>query len=156
MQVGEQDDHAEVVWDLLEGSSDLVSEDDVEHLLFGLEFTVERQGLFGGEALIEWPLVVIDELMTSSTRLYASPAAMNDDRRRRVIDDIGLLIGSVLGILAFSGMRRMKRELAELTNKVTSGGSINVPDEPQTSDQNEDPLGAEPALTSGPAASGVA
>lgn len=41
-------------------------------------------------------LVVLDELMRSSTHLYASPQAMKDPGRRRVIEDLVLLLQSVL------------------------------------------------------------
>lgn len=41
-------------------------------------------------------LVVVDELMTSSTRLYASQDALEDAERRRAIDGLVLLVNSVL------------------------------------------------------------
>ena len=41
-------------------------------------------------------LAVVDELMRSSTRLYASPLAFADGARRRRIDDLVLLLDSVL------------------------------------------------------------
>jgi ATP phosphoribosyltransferase len=41
-------------------------------------------------------LVVIDEVMRSSTRLYASRAALADPRRAEAISDLVLLLGSVL------------------------------------------------------------
>src|SRR2546430_3186681 len=41
-------------------------------------------------------LVVVDELMRSSTRLYANPAALEDRARRRRIDDLLMLLDSVL------------------------------------------------------------
>jgi ATP phosphoribosyltransferase len=41
-------------------------------------------------------LVVVDELMPSSTRLYANPAALEDPLRRRRIDDLVMLLDSVL------------------------------------------------------------
>ena len=41
-------------------------------------------------------LVIVDELMTSSTRLYANPDALSHPERRRVVDDLVLLINSVL------------------------------------------------------------
>ncbi|GBD33252.1 MAG: ATP phosphoribosyltransferase [Gemmatimonadales bacterium] len=41
-------------------------------------------------------LVVIDTLMDSSTRLYASPHAWEDPPRRERIEALGLLLGSVL------------------------------------------------------------
>lgn len=41
-------------------------------------------------------LVIIDRLMTSSTRLYASPAAWADPDRRQRIDDLRLVLVSVL------------------------------------------------------------
>ena len=41
-------------------------------------------------------LVVVDQLMCSSTRLYANPLALADPERRRRIDDLVLLLDSVL------------------------------------------------------------
>jgi len=41
-------------------------------------------------------LVVVDELMTSSTRLYANPRALEHPDRRAIIDTIVLLVQSVL------------------------------------------------------------
>jgi len=41
-------------------------------------------------------LVVVDEVMHSSTRLYANPAALEDPPRRRRIDDLVMLLDSVL------------------------------------------------------------
>ena len=41
-------------------------------------------------------LVIIDELMTSSTRLYAHPDALAHPGRRQAIDDLVLLVNSVL------------------------------------------------------------
>lgn len=41
-------------------------------------------------------LVVIETLLESSTRLYASPEAMRDDGSRRRIEDLALLLESVL------------------------------------------------------------
>src|SRR6266513_3597339 len=41
-------------------------------------------------------LVVVDELMASSTRLYANPVALEDRARRRRIDDLLMLLDSVL------------------------------------------------------------
>jgi len=41
-------------------------------------------------------LVVVDELMRSSTRLYANPLALEDRARRRRIDDLVMLLDSVL------------------------------------------------------------
>ena len=41
-------------------------------------------------------LAIVDVLMTSSTRLYANPAALDDPDRRRRIDDLVLLLTSVL------------------------------------------------------------
>ncbi|MGI9013300.1 MAG: ATP phosphoribosyltransferase [Phycisphaerales bacterium] len=41
-------------------------------------------------------LVIIDEVMQSSTRLYASRNAWNDDRKRSAIQDMALLLESVL------------------------------------------------------------
>jgi len=41
-------------------------------------------------------LAVVDELMRSSTRLYASPSALADAARRRRIEDLVLVLNSVL------------------------------------------------------------
>jgi len=41
-------------------------------------------------------LEIVDELLRSSTRLYASPRAMDDPARRRRIEDLVLLVRSVL------------------------------------------------------------
>jgi ATP phosphoribosyltransferase len=41
-------------------------------------------------------LVILDELMTSSTRLYASPQAMADPAKRQRIEDLRLVLESVL------------------------------------------------------------
>src|SRR5213596_3057671 len=41
-------------------------------------------------------LVVVDELMRSSTRLYANPSALKDGARRWRIDDLVMLLDSVL------------------------------------------------------------
>jgi len=41
-------------------------------------------------------LTVVDELMRSSTRLYASPSALADAARRRRIEDLVLVLNSVL------------------------------------------------------------
>lgn len=41
-------------------------------------------------------LEIIDEVMSSSTRLYASPAAMQDDSIKHQINDFAMLINSVL------------------------------------------------------------
>lgn len=41
-------------------------------------------------------LAIVDVLMRSSTRLYANRAALDDPPRRRIIDDLVLLINSVL------------------------------------------------------------
>ena len=41
-------------------------------------------------------LVIVDSLMTSSTRLYASPAAWANTLRRKRIEDLALLLSSVL------------------------------------------------------------
>jgi ATP phosphoribosyltransferase len=49
-----------------------------------------------GETLRAQSLVVIDELMVSSTRLYASPRAMQDAARRRDIERLAMLLKSVL------------------------------------------------------------
>ncbi|HSL19711.1 MAG TPA: ATP phosphoribosyltransferase [Methylomirabilota bacterium] len=49
-----------------------------------------------GSTLEANALVVVDELMTSSTRLYANPDALNHPERRRAIDALVLLVRSVL------------------------------------------------------------
>jgi ATP phosphoribosyltransferase len=49
-----------------------------------------------GSTLRANKLVVVDELMRSSTRLYASPAALEDREKRRLIDEIVMLVGSAL------------------------------------------------------------
>ena len=49
-----------------------------------------------GSTLAANDLVVVDELMRSSTRLYASPAAMDRVSTRRRIEDFALLVRSVL------------------------------------------------------------
>jgi ATP phosphoribosyltransferase len=41
-------------------------------------------------------LVVLDELMTSSTRLYANPAALEDPVRREAIEGLALVLRSVI------------------------------------------------------------
>ena len=41
-------------------------------------------------------MAIIDELMKSSTRLYASPIAMNDSVKRRAIEDFVVLVKSVI------------------------------------------------------------
>ncbi len=49
-----------------------------------------------GETLRANSLVIIDELMCSSTRLYANPRALDDTVKREVISDLVLLLKSVL------------------------------------------------------------
>lgn len=49
-----------------------------------------------GETLRAQNLTIIDELMVSSTRLYASRAAIEDPRRRVAIDRFAMLLRSVL------------------------------------------------------------
>ncbi len=41
-------------------------------------------------------LIIVDELMASSTRLYANPDALSNPERRRAIDGLVLLVNSVL------------------------------------------------------------
>jgi ATP phosphoribosyltransferase len=41
-------------------------------------------------------LAIVDELMTSSTRLYASPLAMDDPRKRDSVERLALVLASVL------------------------------------------------------------
>ncbi len=49
-----------------------------------------------GATLVANQLTIIDELMRSSTRMYANPAAMDDPSRRDRIEHIAMLIRSVL------------------------------------------------------------
>lgn len=49
-----------------------------------------------GATLTANGLVIVDELMTSSTRLYASQAAMNNLGKRQRIEDLALLLRAVL------------------------------------------------------------
>jgi ATP phosphoribosyltransferase len=49
-----------------------------------------------GATLEAGGLVVVDSLMRSSTRLYASPAAWSDPPHRELIEALRLLVGSVL------------------------------------------------------------
>jgi ATP phosphoribosyltransferase len=49
-----------------------------------------------GSTLESNNLVVVDELMTSSTRLYANPRALEQPERRQAIEDLALLVDSVL------------------------------------------------------------
>ena len=49
-----------------------------------------------GETLRAQSLAVVDELMASSTRLYASPRALHDPMRRQAIERLSLLLKSVL------------------------------------------------------------
>ncbi|MCB9741651.1 MAG: ATP phosphoribosyltransferase [Alphaproteobacteria bacterium] len=49
-----------------------------------------------GSTLAANDLSIIDELMRSSTRLYANPAALDDPDRRAIVEDLVLLLRSVL------------------------------------------------------------
>ena len=49
-----------------------------------------------GSTLRANDLEIVDTVMTSSTRLYASPQAMQDDEKRERIEDLSLLLRSVL------------------------------------------------------------
>jgi ATP phosphoribosyltransferase len=49
-----------------------------------------------GSTLKENGLVIVDQLMTSSTRLYASPRAMDNPDKREAIEQLVLLLRSVL------------------------------------------------------------
>lgn len=49
-----------------------------------------------GETLAANGLEVFDELLKSSTRLYANPAALDDPRKRAAIDDLTLCLRSVI------------------------------------------------------------
>lgn len=59
-----------------------------------------------GSTLAENNLEIVDELMRSSTRLYANPAAYDDPIKRRIIDDLTLLLRAVL-----EGRRRSMLEV---------------------------------------------
>ncbi len=59
-----------------------------------------------GSTLRANDLCIVDEILCSSTRLYASPQAMEDPARRAAIDTLTLLIESVL-----EGRRRVMIEL---------------------------------------------
>lgn len=49
-----------------------------------------------GSTLAANRLRIVDEVMRSSTRLYASPEAMESPSKRPIIDDLVLLLGSVI------------------------------------------------------------
>ncbi len=49
-----------------------------------------------GATLAANGLDIVDELLASSTRMYAGPAALRDPAKRSAIDDIALLLSSVL------------------------------------------------------------
>lgn len=49
-----------------------------------------------GDTLRGNHLVIVDELMRSSTRLYANPEALKDPPRREIIDNLVMLLQSVL------------------------------------------------------------
>lgn len=49
-----------------------------------------------GSTLRQNGLAIVDEVMTSSTRLYANRAAMDDPARREIVDQVALLLRSVL------------------------------------------------------------
>jgi ATP phosphoribosyltransferase len=49
-----------------------------------------------GSTLAANRLRIVDDVMRSSTRLYASRAAVEDPGKRRIIDDLVLLVGSVI------------------------------------------------------------
>jgi ATP phosphoribosyltransferase len=49
-----------------------------------------------GATLRDNELAIVDELMTSSTRLYANPRALEDPQKRDAIESLVLLLGSVL------------------------------------------------------------
>jgi ATP phosphoribosyltransferase len=49
-----------------------------------------------GSTLVANGLQIVDQLMESSTRLYASPEALRDSGRRQTIEDFVLLVRSVL------------------------------------------------------------
>jgi ATP phosphoribosyltransferase len=60
-------------------------------------------------------LVIVDELMTSSTRLYANPGALAHPDRRRAVDGLVLLVNSVL-----EARRRVMVEV-NVTNETLDG-----------------------------------
>jgi ATP phosphoribosyltransferase len=66
-----------------------------------------------GSTLSANGLAVIATLCTSSTRLYASRAAMDDPERRSRIDDLALVLGSVL-----AARRRVMIEVNVLAEKL--------------------------------------
>ena len=49
-----------------------------------------------GATLVANNLTIIDEIMASSTRLYAAPSAMSDSTKRERIEQLAILVGSVL------------------------------------------------------------
>ncbi|TVQ93233.1 MAG: ATP phosphoribosyltransferase [Deltaproteobacteria bacterium] len=49
-----------------------------------------------GSTLAANRLRIVDEVLRSSTRLYASPEAMKDASKRAIVDDLVLLLGSVI------------------------------------------------------------
>ncbi|MEO6461961.1 MAG: ATP phosphoribosyltransferase [Candidatus Eisenbacteria bacterium] len=49
-----------------------------------------------GSTLAAHGLVVLDEVLASSTRFYANPRALEDPRRREAIDELALLLRSVI------------------------------------------------------------
>ena len=49
-----------------------------------------------GSTLVANGLEIVDDVMSSSTRLYASPRALDDAAKRQRIDDLKLLLASVL------------------------------------------------------------
>ncbi len=49
-----------------------------------------------GETLRANGLEIVDELLRSSTRLYANPRALDDPEKRRIADEFVLLLGSVV------------------------------------------------------------
>jgi ATP phosphoribosyltransferase len=49
-----------------------------------------------GDTLRANKLIIVDELMTSSTRLYASPAALKNPTKRQQLDQLVLVLKSVL------------------------------------------------------------
>ncbi len=59
-----------------------------------------------GSTLAEHNLEIVDELMRSSTRLYANPAAYEDPIKRQLIDDLSMLLRAVL-----EGRRRSMLEV---------------------------------------------
>jgi len=68
-----------------------------------------------GDTLRANNLVVVDELMASSTRLYANPEAMRDPKRRELIERLVMLVRSAL-----EARRRVMLELNVTADRLES------------------------------------